>query len=69
MNISDLCIRTETLLICVFCLSQPDCLSDLAYVIMNGICKLSYRVSEADVIRARNQVFVHSPEESVIASI
>ncbi|PHU02388.1 putative mitochondrial-processing peptidase subunit beta [Capsicum chinense] len=37
-------------------LTMPDCLSDLAYVIMNGICKLSYRVSEADVIRASNQL-------------
>ncbi|RWW31526.1 hypothetical protein BHE74_00028374 [Ensete ventricosum] len=35
---------------------QPDCLDDLAYAIMYEISKLSYRVSEADVTRARNQV-------------
>lgn len=35
---------------------QPDCLGDLAYAIMSAITKLVYRVSEADVIRARNQV-------------
>ena len=36
---------------------QPDCLDDLAYAIMYELTKLCYRVSEADVIRARNQVF------------
>lgn len=35
---------------------QPDCLDDLAYAIMYEISKLSYRVSDADVTRARNQV-------------
>lgn len=43
-------------LYCVFFLFQPDCLDDLAYSIMYEITKLVYRVSEADVIRARNQV-------------
>lgn len=37
---------------------QGDCLDDLAYVIMKEISKLSYRVSDADVTRARNQVFL-----------
>lgn len=35
---------------------QPDCLDDLAYAIMYETTKLAHRVSEADVIRARNQV-------------
>nr|GMD28656.1 probable mitochondrial-processing peptidase subunit beta, mitochondrial [Ipomoea batatas] len=35
---------------------MPDCLDDLAYAIMYEISKLCYRVSEADVIRARNQL-------------
>lgn len=60
-DIRNLCIRTVTILILVFYLLQPDCLSDLAYVIMNAICKLSYRVSNDDVVRACNQVFAHSP--------
>lgn len=37
-------------------LLQPDCLDDLAYAIMYEMSKLCYRVSEADVIRAQNQV-------------
>lgn len=37
-------------------LFQPDCLDDLAYAIMYETTKLCYRVSEADVTRARNQV-------------
>ncbi|RVW30419.1 putative mitochondrial-processing peptidase subunit beta, mitochondrial [Vitis vinifera] len=36
-------------------LFDPDCLDDLAYAIMYEISKLCYRVSEADVTRARNQ--------------
>lgn len=39
-----------------FGLFQPDCLDDLAYAIMYETTKLAYRVSEADVTRARNQV-------------
>lgn len=35
---------------------QPDCLDDLSYAIMYETTKLAYRVSEADVTRARNQV-------------
>ncbi|KHG03166.1 hypothetical protein F383_27059 [Gossypium arboreum] len=35
---------------------MPDCLDDLAYAIMYETTKLAYRVSEADVIRARNQL-------------
>jgi hypothetical protein len=37
---------------------QADCLDDLAFAIMQEMSKLSYRVTEEDVIRARNQVFV-----------
>lgn len=40
-------------------LFQPDCLDDLAYAIMYETTKLAHRVSEADVTRARNQVFFH----------
>lgn len=46
---------TIYMIIPAFCL-QPDCLDDLAYAIMYELTKLCYRVSEADVIRARNQV-------------
>ncbi|KAJ8433220.1 hypothetical protein Cgig2_023172 [Carnegiea gigantea] len=34
----------------------PDCLDDLSYAIMHEVSKLSYRVTEDDVIRARNQL-------------
>lgn len=40
-------------------LLQPDCLDDLAYAIMYEMSKLCYRVSEADVIRAQNQVLLY----------
>ena len=33
---------------------QADCLDDLAFAIMQEMSKLSYRVTEEDVIRARN---------------
>ncbi|THG13111.1 hypothetical protein TEA_011691 [Camellia sinensis var. sinensis] len=35
---------------------MPDCLDDLAYAIMYEMSKLCYRVSEADVTRACNQL-------------
>jgi hypothetical protein len=35
---------------------QADCLDDLAFAIMQEMSKLSYRVTEEDVVRARNQV-------------
>ncbi|THF99485.1 hypothetical protein TEA_016357 [Camellia sinensis var. sinensis] len=35
---------------------EPDCLDDLAYAIMYEMSKLCYRVSEADVTRACNQL-------------
>jgi len=40
----------------VYAIAKPDCLQDLAYVIMNQISKMIYRVSDADVTRARNQL-------------
>ncbi|KAG6503911.1 hypothetical protein ZIOFF_036235 [Zingiber officinale] len=40
----------------VYAVAKPDCLDDLAYAIMHEISKLCYRVSETDVIRARNQL-------------
>ncbi|KAL6499143.1 hypothetical protein OROHE_026171 [Orobanche hederae] len=46
----------DTGLFGVYAVAKPDCLDDLAYAIMNEITKLCYRVSEADVIRARNQL-------------
>ncbi|XP_059449706.1 probable mitochondrial-processing peptidase subunit beta, mitochondrial [Corylus avellana] len=46
----------DTGLFGVYAVAKPDCLSDLAYAIMYETTKLCYRVSEADVIRARNQL-------------
>ncbi|KAJ0981990.1 hypothetical protein J5N97_010245 [Dioscorea zingiberensis] len=40
----------------VYAVAKPDCLDDLAYAIMYDISKMSYRVSEADVTRACNQL-------------
>ncbi|OAY82345.1 probable mitochondrial-processing peptidase subunit beta, mitochondrial [Ananas comosus] len=40
----------------VYAVAKPDCLDDLAWAIMHEISKLSYRVSEDDVTRARNQL-------------
>ncbi|KAK6921930.1 Peptidase M16, N-terminal [Dillenia turbinata] len=46
----------DTGLFGVYAVAKPDCLDDLAYAIMYEISKLSYRVSEDDVTRARNQL-------------
>ncbi|XP_078437295.1 insulinase (Peptidase family M16) protein [Wolffia australiana] len=46
----------DTGLFGVYAIAKPDCLDDLAYAIMYEVSKLSYRVSEADVTRARNQL-------------
>uniref|UniRef100_A0A7N0T942 mitochondrial processing peptidase n=1 Tax=Kalanchoe fedtschenkoi TaxID=63787 RepID=A0A7N0T942_KALFE len=46
----------DTGLFGVYAVAKPDCVDDLAYAIMYEISKLSYRVSEADVTRARNQL-------------
>ncbi|CAK9186028.1 unnamed protein product [Ilex paraguariensis] len=46
----------DTGLFGVYAIAKPDCLDDLAYAIMYEISKLCYRVSEADVTRARNQL-------------
>ncbi|KAL6983373.1 mitochondrial processing peptidase [Sarracenia purpurea var. burkii] len=46
----------DTGLFGVYAVAKPDCLDDLAYAIMYEMSKLCYRVSEADVIRARNQL-------------
>lgn len=52
----------ELRLTCFVILSwQPDGLDDLAFAIMHVISKLSYRVLEEDVIRARNQVYGMPP--------
>ncbi|KAG6492721.1 probable mitochondrial-processing peptidase subunit beta, mitochondrial [Zingiber officinale] len=46
----------DTGLFGVYAVAKPDCLDDLAYAIMHEISKLSYKVSEDDVTRARNQL-------------
>lgn len=46
----------DTGLFGVYAVAKPDCLDDLAYAIMHEVSKLSYRVTEDDVIRARNQL-------------
>ncbi|CAH9115864.1 unnamed protein product [Cuscuta epithymum] len=46
----------DTGLFGVYAVAERDCLDDLAYSIMYELCNLCYRVSEADVIRARNQL-------------
>ncbi|XXG46754.1 hypothetical protein AAC387_Pa02g1517 [Persea americana] len=46
----------DTGLFGVYAIAKPDCLDDLSYAIMYEISKLSYRVSEDDVTRARNQL-------------
>ncbi|KAK6129193.1 hypothetical protein DH2020_037072 [Rehmannia glutinosa] len=66
----------DTGLFGVYAIAKPDCLDDLSYAIMYELTKLCYRVSEADVIRARNQVFLSygielstSPEGSLKSSL
>ncbi|KAJ6290400.1 hypothetical protein OIU78_026182 [Salix suchowensis] len=46
----------DTGLFGVYAVAKPDCLDDLAWAIMHETTKLCYRVSEADVTRACNQV-------------
>ncbi|XP_059670454.1 probable mitochondrial-processing peptidase subunit beta, mitochondrial [Cornus florida] len=46
----------DTGLFGVYAVAKPDCLDDLAWTIMQEMCKLSYRVSEEDVARACNQL-------------
>ncbi|KAJ9173212.1 hypothetical protein P3X46_016374 [Hevea brasiliensis] len=46
----------DTGLFGVYAVAKADCLDDLAWAIMYETTKLSYRVSEADVTRARNQL-------------
>ncbi|WMV17354.1 hypothetical protein MTR67_010739 [Solanum verrucosum] len=46
----------DTGLFGVYAVAKPDCLSDLSYCIMREISKLCYRVSDADVTRACNQL-------------
>ncbi|KAL2906690.1 putative mitochondrial-processing peptidase subunit beta mitochondrial [Bienertia sinuspersici] len=53
----------DTGLFGVYAEAKPDSLDDLSYAIMHVISKLSYRVTDDDVIRARNQLkasFLHS---------
>ncbi|KNA21598.1 hypothetical protein SOVF_041760 [Spinacia oleracea] len=46
----------DTGLFGVYAIAKPDCLDDLSYAIMHDIGKLCYRVSDADVVRACNQL-------------
>jgi processing peptidase subunit beta len=46
----------DTGLFGVYAVAKADCLDDLAFAIMQEMSKLSYRVTEEDVIRARNQL-------------
>ncbi|KAF5725400.1 mitochondrial-processing peptidase subunit beta-like [Tripterygium wilfordii] len=46
----------DTGLFGIYAVAKPDCLDDLAYAIMYETTKLAYRVSDADVTRARNQL-------------
>ncbi|KAL3813454.1 hypothetical protein ACJIZ3_014722 [Penstemon smallii] len=46
----------DTGLFGVYAIAKPDCVDDLAFAIMHEVTKLCYRVSEEDVIRARNQL-------------
>ncbi|CAN6804607.1 unnamed protein product [Brassica oleracea] len=46
----------DTGLFGVYAVAKADCLDDLSYAIMHEVTKLAFRVSEADVTRARNQL-------------
>ncbi|GAA0168745.1 metalloprotease [Lithospermum erythrorhizon] len=46
----------DTGLFGVYAIAPPEYLDDLAYVIMNSLSKMCYRVSDEDVTRARNQL-------------
>ncbi|CAN6301800.1 unnamed protein product [Urochloa humidicola] len=46
----------DTGLFGVYAVAKADCLDDLAFAIMQELSKLSYRVTEEDIIRARNQL-------------
>ncbi|CAL4913236.1 unnamed protein product [Urochloa decumbens] len=46
----------DTGLFGVYAVAKADCLDDLSFAIMQELSKLSYRVTEEDVIRARNQL-------------
>ncbi|KAG9130104.1 hypothetical protein Leryth_012846 [Lithospermum erythrorhizon] len=46
----------DTGLFGVYAIAQPEYLDDLAYIIMNSLSKMCYRVSDEDVTRACNQL-------------
>lgn len=46
----------DTGLFGVYAVAKPDCLDDLAYSVMYEITKLCHKVSQDDVVRARNQL-------------
>ncbi|KAF3431561.1 hypothetical protein FNV43_RR26292 [Rhamnella rubrinervis] len=47
---------SDTGLFGVYAVAKVDCLDDLSHAIMHEITKLVYRVSEVDLVRARNQL-------------
>ncbi|ONM27746.1 putative mitochondrial-processing peptidase subunit beta mitochondrial [Zea mays] len=49
----------DTGLFGVYAVAKANCLDDLAFAIMHEMSKLSYRVTEEDVIRARNQLLTY----------
>jgi len=61
VTIEYMCGIFQSLIVIVTFCFQPDCLDDLAYAIMYEMSKLCYRVSEADVTRACNQVAANFP--------
>lgn len=46
----------DTGLFGVYAVAKPDCLDDLAYSVMYEVTKLCHKVSQDDVVRARNQL-------------
>ncbi|CAN7075963.1 unnamed protein product [Brassica oleracea var. botrytis] len=46
----------DTGLFGVYAVAKADCLDDLSYAIMHEVTKLAFRVSDADVTRAQNQL-------------
>ncbi|QCE04965.1 mitochondrial processing peptidase [Vigna unguiculata] len=50
----------DTGLFGVYAVAKKDCLDDLSYAIMYETTKLAYKVSQDDVIRARNQLLTYN---------
>ncbi|XP_042478801.1 probable mitochondrial-processing peptidase subunit beta, mitochondrial [Macadamia integrifolia] len=46
----------DTGLFGIYSTAKPECLHDLSIAIMQEFCRLAYKVSEAEVVRAQNQL-------------